>query len=177
MNWSHEYGVKTLIRVGTCGALQPDLEIGDLILPMTSSTNSQVNRLRFDGMDYAPAADFDLLLRAYETARQSNASSGPRGRHLLLGHLLRRRSRTGGRNGPRSGPWLCEMETTALYTLAAKFGARALSVLTVSDNLVTGLEASAEKREQGISRSWRKSPCPLFHNSLLSPNQITRDNL
>jgi purine-nucleoside phosphorylase len=68
-----EYGAKTLIRVGTCGALQPDLKIGDIVLAMTASTDSQMNRIRFHGMDYAPAASFPLLLKAYETARASKA--------------------------------------------------------------------------------------------------------
>ena len=60
-----EYGVTQLIRVGTCGALQPDLEIGDVVLAMAASTNSHINRLRFDGMDFAPTASFKLLLAAY----------------------------------------------------------------------------------------------------------------
>jgi len=61
-----EYGVQSIIRVGTCGALQADLQIGDLVLAMTASTDSNINNLRFNGMDFAPAADFDLLLKAYQ---------------------------------------------------------------------------------------------------------------
>lgn len=57
----NEYDVKTLIRVGTCGALQPGLDIGELVLPMSASTNSNMNKRRFGGLDYAPTADFDLL--------------------------------------------------------------------------------------------------------------------
>jgi purine-nucleoside phosphorylase len=69
-----EYNVKTLIRVGTCGAFQPHLKVGDIVLAMTASTDSHINKLRFGGMDYAPAADFDLLLKAYEAARQRGIS-------------------------------------------------------------------------------------------------------
>ncbi len=69
-----EYHVKTLIRVGTCGALQPHLEIGDIVLPMSSSTNSHINRLRFEGRDYAPNAEFHLLLKAYEAATEQGDS-------------------------------------------------------------------------------------------------------
>ena len=65
-----EYDVKTLIRVGTCGALQSHLNIGDVVLPMSSSTNSHINKLRFNGMDFAPTASFHLLLKAYEAARE-----------------------------------------------------------------------------------------------------------
>jgi len=56
-----EYQVNTLIRVGTCRALQPDLKVSDMVLAMTTSTGSHINRLRFDVMDYAPAASFHLL--------------------------------------------------------------------------------------------------------------------
>src|SRR5665648_423851 len=65
-----EYNVETLIRVGTCGAFQPDLRIGDIVLAMTASTDSHINKLRFDGMDYAPAASFDLLLKAHNAAKE-----------------------------------------------------------------------------------------------------------
>ncbi|MEN8006252.1 MAG: purine-nucleoside phosphorylase [Candidatus Krumholzibacteriota bacterium] len=142
------YNVKTMIRVGTCGAMQPHLEIGDLILPMTSSTNAHFNKLRFSGMDYAPAADFDLLLKAHEAAIQ-------RGVRVHVGGIFS--SDTFYDDDPDwwrqwadFGALACEMETTALYTLAAKFKVAALSVLTVSDSLVTGEEASAQKRERGF---------------------------
>lgn len=143
-----EYQVTSLIRVGTCGAFQPELNVGDIVLPMTSSTNSQVNRLRFDGMDYAPAANFDLLLKAYEAAKA-------RGARVHVGGMFS--SDTFYNDDPdwwkkwaAYGILVVEMETTALYTLAAKFKVRALSVLTVSDNLVTGETASAEQRERGF---------------------------
>ena len=145
-----DFDVKTLIRVGTCGAIQPDLEIGDLILPLTSSTNSQSNKLRFGGMDYAPAANFELLRRAYEAAcRRSD--------RVHVGGIFS--SDTFYEDNPQwwkkwaeFGTLAIEMETSALYTLAAKFQVEALSVLTVSDNLVTGEIASSEIRERGLPR-------------------------
>jgi purine-nucleoside phosphorylase len=143
-----EYDVKTLIRVGTCGALQPDLQIGDIVLPMTSSTNHHVNKLRFSGMDFAPVANFDLLLKAHEAACQRAA-------RVHVGGIFS--SDTFYEDDPKwwqkwaaFGTLACEMETTALYTLAAKFNVDALSVLTVSDSLVTGDEASAQQRERGF---------------------------
>jgi len=143
-----EYGVRTLIRVGTCGALQPDLKVGDLVLPMTSSTNSQVNRLRFGGMDYAPSASFALLLQAYQEARS-------RGIDIRVGGMFA--SDTFYNDDPdwwriwaAYGALVVEMETSALYTLAAKFKVDALSILTVSDSLVTGESASAEQRERSF---------------------------
>jgi purine-nucleoside phosphorylase len=141
-----EYHVKTLIRVGTCGALQPYLKIGDIVLPMTSSTNSHINRLRFQGMDYAPAASFDLLLKAYEAAKE-------RGARVFVGGNFA--SDTFYNDDPEwwkkwaaYGVLTVEMETSGLYTLAAKFKVQALSVLTVSDCLLTSEFATSEQRER-----------------------------
>jgi purine-nucleoside phosphorylase len=145
-----EYQVKTLIRVGTCGAFQPDLKIGDIVLAMTASTDSQMNKLRFNGMDYAPAASFELLLKAYQVAQE-------RGIQVHVGSMLA--GDTFYHDDPdwwkiwaEYGTLVVEMESNALYTLAAKFKADALSILTVSDSLVTGEEASAEQREKGFTR-------------------------
>jgi len=141
-----EYHAKTVIRIGTCGAIQPYLKIGDIILAMASSTNSHINRLRFSGMDYAPTASFHLLLQAYEVARA-------RGANVYVGGTLT--SDTFYEDDPEwwkkwaaYGVLACEMETSGLYTLAAKFGVDALSILTVSDSLVTGESATSKERER-----------------------------
>jgi purine-nucleoside phosphorylase len=144
----NEYQVTTLIRVGTCGAFQPDLNIGDIVLPMTSSTNSQINRLRFGGMDYAPAANFDLLLKAYEAAKALGARVHVGG--MFSSDSFYNDDPDWWKKWAAFGTLVVEMETTALYTLAAKFKVRALSVLTVSDNLVTGESATADQRERGF---------------------------
>jgi purine-nucleoside phosphorylase len=142
----NEYQVRALIRVGTCGAFQPYLKVGDIVLAMTASTNSSMNRLRFGGMDYAPAASFSLLLKAYEAATE-------RGIELHVGGMFA--SDSFYQDDPdwwkiwaEYGCLVCEMESSALYTLAAKFGVDALSVLTVSDSLVTGETSTAEERER-----------------------------
>ncbi len=145
-----EYGVETLIRVGTCGALQPDLELGDVVLAMAASTDSHINRLRFSGMDFAPTASFGLLLKAYEAARVGNAN-------VCVGNILT--SDTFYHDDPDSwkiwaafGVLVVEMETAGLYTLASKFGVDALSILTVSDNLITGGKATSEERERTFTQ-------------------------
>jgi purine-nucleoside phosphorylase len=146
----NEYDVSTIIRVGTCGALQPGLKIGDLVLAMSSSTNSHINRLRFDGMDYAPTASFGLLLKAYQTAQE-------KGLEVTVGGMFA--SDTFYNDDPDwwkkwadYGVLVVEMETAGLYTLAAKFNAQALSILTVSDSLVTGDFATAKEREQSYTQ-------------------------
>ena len=146
----NEFGVKQLVRVGTCGALQADLEIGDVVLAMGSSTDSHINRIRFAGQDFSPVASFQLLLAAYEAAVA-------RGMAVHVGGILT--SDTFYYDDPDSwkkwaafGALVVEMETTGLYTLAAKFSVEALSILTVTDNLVTEVATSSEQRETGFSK-------------------------
>jgi purine-nucleoside phosphorylase len=145
-----EYQVKTLIRVGTCGALQPDLKLGDIVLPMSSSTNSHINRLRFGGMDYAPTASFHLLLKAYETAKELGATVHVGG--MFASDTFYNDDPEWWKKWAAYGALVVEMETSGLYTLAAKFGVDALSVLTVSDNVVTGEISTAQQREKGFTQ-------------------------
>jgi purine-nucleoside phosphorylase len=145
-----EYQVKTLIRVGTCGAFQPDLKIGDIVLAMTASTDSQMNKIRFKGMDYAPAASFELLLKAYQVAKERGIDVRVGG--MLSGDTFYDDDPDWWKIWAEYGALVVEMETNALYTLAAKFEADALSILTVSDSLLTGEEATAQQREQGFTQ-------------------------
>jgi len=141
-----EYHVESLIRVGTCGAFLPHLKVGDIVLAMTASTDSHINRLRFGGRDFAPAADFDLLLKAYEAARDRGIKVHVGG--ILSGDTFYNDDPDWWNIWAAYGVLVCEMETNALYTLAAKLKVSALSVLTVSDSLVTGEAATAEQREK-----------------------------
>jgi purine-nucleoside phosphorylase len=145
-----EYHVKTLIRVGTCGALQPYLKIGDIVLPMSSSTNSHINRLRFGGMDYAPTATFHLLLKAYETAKRLGARVHVGG--MFASDTFYNDNPEWWKKWAAYGALVVEMETSALYTLAAKFNVDSLSVLTVSDSLATGESSTAQQRERGFTQ-------------------------
>lgn len=140
------YDVKKLIRVGTCGAIQKDVKVRDVILAQGATTDSQINRMVFDGIDYAPIADFDLLKNAYDVGIE-------KGMNLRVGNVFT--SDTFYRdNAAELNELLAkykvlavEMETTALYTLAAKYDRQALSVLTVSDHILTGEETSSEERQ------------------------------
>lgn len=138
------YNVQNLIRVGTCGAIQKDVKVRDVILAMSSSTDSNMNRLTFGGIDYAPTADFDLLKKAYDAGIE-------KGLNLKVGSVFT--ADMFYNDNAEHEKWAqyqilaLEMETTALYTLAAKFGRKALSVLTVSDHLLTGEETTAEERQ------------------------------
>jgi len=140
-----EYGVRTLIRVGTCGAFQPDMSIGDVILAQAACTDSNVNQLRFGGRDFAPCADFGLLQQAWQAARDRdmNVRVGP----VLTSDTFYQDDEDPWGIWQRHGVLAIEMESTALYTIAAAHGARALSILTVSDLIATGEQASSEQRQ------------------------------
>ena len=131
--YAHElinsYGVKNLIRVGTCGALQPHLKLRDVIIAMSASTNSAMNQQAFKGMTFAPTADFELLRRAYEVAVA-------KGYTVNVGTILS--SDAFYTHDPEEwklwaefGVLAVEMEAAALYSLAAKFGVNALAICTV----------------------------------------------
>lgn len=151
--YAHElinnFDVQNLIRVGTCGAIQEHMHIGQVILAMGASGDSDANRIKFNGLDFAAIADFDLLLGAYEAAKKLGIPT-------IQGNVFS--TNTFYDEAPnRWAVWKehgilgIDMETQALFTLAKKFGRKALSLLTVSDNILTGEAASAKDREQSYT--------------------------
>jgi purine-nucleoside phosphorylase len=147
----NEYGVRTLIRIGSCGALVESLGLYDVVAAIGCCTDSAMNRLRFDGLiDYAPVADFSLLRTAVEVAER-------RGVAMRVGPILAVDAFYTDRPDLYDrladyGVLAVEMETAALYTIAAGSGVRALTILTVSDHLKTGANLPAEDRERGFRR-------------------------
>jgi purine-nucleoside phosphorylase len=144
------YGAKRLIRVGTCGALQPELELRDVILATAASTTSGVNRMRFNGQDFAPSASFSLLSKAFASASQKGV--GVRVGSVITSDLFYWDDPNWWKLWAEHGVLAVEMETSALYTLAAKFKVEALSILTVSDSLVTHKEEDSEIREKAYTQ-------------------------
>jgi len=146
-----EYDVQKLMRVGTCGAIQPDIELKDVILGMAASTDSSLNKIRFDGMDYAPIANFELLMEAYNYALKT-------GKRAKVGNILTSDIFYNDdyvsdpfRKWKDFGILAVEMESAALYTLATKFKRKALTILTVSDHILTGEKCSAEERQTAFT--------------------------
>lgn len=141
-----DYDVQKLIRVGTCGAIQKDVKVRDVILAQGATTDSQVNRMVFGGIDFAPLADFNLLKNAYRVGTDKKLK-------LRVGNVFTSDSfyRDNGLEllGKLADYQVLgvEMEATALYTLAAKFNRQALAILTVSDHVLTGEETSAKERQ------------------------------
>jgi len=146
----NEYGARSLIRIGSCGALAEDLNLGDVIAAIGSATDSNMNRARFDGLiDYAPVADFSLLRTAADVADR-------RGVALRVGPILAADAFYTDRPDLYDtladyGVLAVEMESAAIYTIAARYGARALTILTVSDHIKRGDKMDAAQREQGFS--------------------------
>ena len=145
-----DYRAKVLVRVGTCGALQPSLGLRDLVLAMSACSDSAMNRATFGGMHFAPTADFGLLREAHRLA--SERGLGVSVGSVLTSDTFYSPDIAWWKPWAAHGVLAAEMETAALYTLAARHGARALSILTVSDHLVTGERTTAEARRSGFAR-------------------------
>ena len=149
--YAHELiglGAKRLIRVGTCGAYQANLNIGDVIIAMTASTDSSLNKHVFNQKDFAPTAHYPLLAKAVEAANAMGLT-------VNVGNILSSDSFYNAQpehwhKWAEYGVLGVEMETSALYTIAAKHQVEALSILTVSDSLVTGKLASVEERQNNF---------------------------
>jgi purine-nucleoside phosphorylase len=147
----NNYQVKKLVRVGTCGSLQKNLALGQVILSMSASGDSSVNQTYFDQMDFAPTADFGLLKKAYDAAKKLNipAIVGPVFSSDRFYDFPGETNRW--KKWSNHGVLAVDMESQILYTLAARFGISGLSILTVSDNIITGDGASQEEREKSYS--------------------------
>ncbi len=141
-----EYGVKTIVRIGSAGSITDSLELRDVVAGIGASSESAMNRARFGGaVDYAPVASFELLQATAKAAANQ-------GKKVHFGNLLSADTFYSDDTSLHEklasyGVLAIEMEAAALYTLAAKFGARALTLVTISDNLITGAAMSSEDRE------------------------------
>ncbi|WP_110649374.1 purine-nucleoside phosphorylase [Salinicola peritrichatus] len=144
-----EYGVKRLVRVGSCGSVRDDVTVNDIVIGMGACTDSGVNRTRFGGHDFAAIADFDLTRHAFDAARE-------RGTKVKVGNLFSADLFYTPNSDffqvmKRHGILGIEMEAAGLYGVAAEFGARALTVCTVSDHILNGEALDAISRQTGFS--------------------------
>lgn len=139
------YGVQQLIRVGSCGAMQQEVKVRDIVLALSASTDSSVNHIRFKGLDFAPTANFDLVKKAYDLTVEKGIK--PHVGNVFTSDSFYNDDPEVVQRLTAYQTLAVEMETTALYTLAAKFNRKALSILTVSDHLLTGEETTAEERQ------------------------------
>lgn len=143
-----EYGVTELIRVGSCGALAPDVKLGDVIIGLGASTDSKVNRARFRGHDFAALADFGLVERAVAAARLANVPV--RVGNVFSADLFYSPEPELFDVMEKHGILGIEMEAAGLYGVAAEEGVRALAILTVSDHIRRGEHLSSEERRSSF---------------------------
>jgi len=150
--YAHElfdyYGVKQIIRVGTCGGLMPDMQVGDLVLASAACTDSAINRQRFNGWDFSASADYELLSRVHTKAVQNGLKI--RTGSVFSTDWFYHPDETFIDKVQKMGVLALDMETAALYALAQQHGGRALTMLTVSDVIPTGERASHEVRQNAF---------------------------
>lgn len=139
------FGVKNVIRVGSSGSYQKNIKIRDVVLAMAASSNSGVNELRFGGADYAPTADFELFIKAVEAAKAKNIAI--KAGNVFTSDEFYADDFESYKKWSKFGVLCVEMETAGLYTVAAKHNAKALTILTISDSIVTGETTTSEERE------------------------------
>ena len=140
------YDVRQVVRVGSCGALSEELALRDLVIASGACTDSSMNRIRFEGLDYAPVADFELMRRAVAAAAPLPVSTRV-GLLMSSDSFYHPRPELTARMA-EYGVVAVEMEAAALYTLAAKYRRQALAICTVSDHIVTGEETTAAERQE-----------------------------
>ena len=144
-----DYGVKTLIRVGSAGSYQEDVKIRDIVVALSTSTDSNINNRRFKGASFAPTVNFDLLSKVLKTAEEKNIKI--KAGNVLTSDEFYSDNSDYYKKWADFGVLAVEMETAGLYTLAAKYKVKALSILTISDSLVSPEITSAEEREKTFS--------------------------
>ncbi len=143
-----DYGAKTLIRIGSTGAMQENVRLRNVVIAMTATTVATPSSSIFKELSYAPCADF-ALLRAAATAAEGRDVATHVGGIYSSDTFYDERPDLN-EQMVRHGVLCVEMETAELYTLAARHGVRALSVLTVSDHLITGEELPSSERERSF---------------------------
>lgn len=147
--YAHElinsYGVKKLIRVGTCGSISEKVHVRDLVIAQAAATPSSMIRNDFPKYDFPQIADFDLLMKSYTVAKEKGFVTHVG--NVLSDDVFYKDSMDGVFELGKLGVLAIEMEAAALYYLAAKFDVQTLAVMTVSDSLVTGEETTAEERQ------------------------------
>ncbi|WP_394133273.1 purine-nucleoside phosphorylase [Shewanella maritima] len=140
-----EYGVKNLIRVGSCGAISADVKLRDVIIGMGACTDSQANRLRFKNQDFAAIADYGLLSAVVESAKKHDIKTQIG--NVFSADLFYTPDPEMFDVMEKMGVLGVEMEAAGLYGVAHELGAKALCVVTVSDHIRTGEKTTSDERQ------------------------------
>ncbi len=144
-----DFGVRTLIRVGSCGAIAPEVKLHDVIIAMGACTDSKVNRMRFMDHDFAAIADYHVLEQAVAAAKE--LGKPVRVGNVFSADLFYSVQPQMLEVMTKMKILAVEMEVAGLYGLAAEYGASALGILTVADHLVTAEHLSPDERQNGFA--------------------------
>lgn len=139
-----DYGVKRVIRVGSCGTSHPEVKLRDIVIGMGASTDSAVNRMRFGGYDLAAIATFDLVGKAVAAAERQNVRYHVG--NLFSADLFYTPDPDMFETMAKYGVYGIEMEAAGIYPLAAEYGAEALAICTVSDDIPSGAALTSDER-------------------------------
>ncbi len=144
-----EYGVKRIMRVGSCGTVSDKVKLRDLVIAMGASTDSNVNRIRFDGYDYAAMANYNLLEKVVNTARNLEVKH-----HIsnvfTSDYFYPPKNTEMWDTMERYSVPVVEMEIAGIYGVAAEYGAEAVAMCTVSDEVRTGKGLTVEERQSSF---------------------------
>ena len=141
-----EYGVKRLIRVGSCGTISDTVPLRSLVIAMGASTDSNCNRIRFRGHDFAAIADFSLLEKLVNTARQLDIEHHV-GNVFTSDYFYPPENTEMWKTMEKYKVPVVEMEIAGIYGTAAEYGAAAAAMCTVSDDIKNGKALSVEERQ------------------------------
>lgn len=151
--YTHElithYGVKNLIRIGSCGAIHEDVKLRDLVIAMGASTDSKVNRIRMRGHDFAALADYGLLSKAVDLAKEKSLPF--KVGNIFSSDLFYRPDEDLYSLMAKYGILGVEMEAAAFYGVAAELGAKALTICTVTDHIIKHEHMTSEERQLSLN--------------------------
>lgn len=144
-----DYDVKNLIRVGSAGSYQKNVKLYDIVIAMAASTTSGINNSRFVNSNYSPTANFELFMKAVNYANDHNIPI--KAGNVLSSDDFFEDDYDGYKKWAKFGVLCVEMEAAGIYTVAAKYNVKALTILTISDSLVTQEKTTAKERESTFS--------------------------
>ncbi|AVR44360.1 purine-nucleoside phosphorylase [Christiangramia fulva] len=145
-----DYGVKNLIRVGSAGSFQKEIKLYDIVIAMTASTTSAINRAVFADAGYSPTVSYELFRKAITFSEENNIKF--HAGNVLTSDQFYEDEAEFYTKWAEYGVLCAEMETAGLYTVASKYGVNALSVLTISDSLVTKESTTSKERETSFRK-------------------------
>ncbi|UTM59320.1 purine-nucleoside phosphorylase [Photobacterium sp. CCB-ST2H9] len=143
-----DFGVKNVIRIGSCGTVSDDIKLMDIVIAMGASTDSKVNRIRFNNHDFAAIADYHLLETAVTEAREQNVPV--RVGNVFSADLFYSPEADLFDKMNKLNILGVDMEAAGIYGVAAELGAKALTILTVSDHITRGEHLSSDDRQKSF---------------------------